>query len=46
MGMDRAFDGEWLLIFEHDPLFSGYVRKEMKYFLDEARAWQRTTIRI
>jgi len=40
--LDRAFEGEWLLIFEHDPLVqAGYVRKdsEGKYFLDEVRAW-------
>jgi glyoxylase-like metal-dependent hydrolase (beta-lactamase superfamily II) len=41
--LDRAFEGEWLLIFEHDPLVqAGYVRKdsEGKYFLDEVKAWQ------
>lgn len=41
--LDRAFEGEWLLIFEHDPLVqAGYVRKdrEGKYFLEEVKAWQ------
>jgi glyoxylase-like metal-dependent hydrolase (beta-lactamase superfamily II) len=41
--LDQAFEGQWLLIFEHDPLVqAGYVRKdrEGKYFLEEVRAWQ------
>jgi glyoxylase-like metal-dependent hydrolase (beta-lactamase superfamily II) len=41
--LDRAFEGQWLLIFEHDPLVqAGYVRKdgEGKYFLEEVKTWQ------
>ena len=41
--LEQAFEGQWLLIFEHDPLVqAGYLRKdrEGKYFLDEVKAWQ------
>jgi glyoxylase-like metal-dependent hydrolase (beta-lactamase superfamily II) len=41
--LDRAFEEQWLLIFEHDPLVqAGYVRRdsEGKYFLAEVKAWQ------
>ena len=41
--LDRAFEEEWLLLFEHDPLVqAGYVRRdeEGKYFLREVTAWQ------
>ena len=41
--LDRAFEGRWLLIFEHDPLVqAGYVRKDQDgtYFFEEVRAWQ------
>ncbi|MCE3223641.1 MAG: uncharacterized protein K0S58_1821 [Nitrospira sp.] len=36
--LDRAFEGNWLLVFEHDPLIqAGHVRKDVegKYFLEE-----------
>ncbi len=36
--LDQAFEGNWLLVFEHDPLIqAGHVRKdaEGKYFLEE-----------
>lgn len=35
--LDKAFEEEWLLVFEHDPkIAAGVVRKdgEGKYFLD------------
>lgn len=41
--LDRAFEEQWLLLFEHDPLVQGgYVRKDQegKYFLREVTAWQ------
>lgn len=41
--LDRAFEEEWLLLFEHDPLVQGgYVRKDQdgKYFLREATGWE------
>lgn len=41
--LDRAFEEQWLLLFEHDPLVqAGYVRRdeEGKYFLREVTAWQ------
>ena len=41
--LDRAFEQQWLLFFEHDPLVqAGHVRKdpEGKYFLQEVKAWQ------
>ncbi len=41
--LDRAFEEQWLLVFEHDPLVqAGYVRRdsEGKYFLGEVKAWQ------
>ena len=41
--LDRAFEEQWLLFFEHDPLIqAGHVRKdsEGKYFLHEVKAWQ------
>ena len=41
--LDRAFEQQWLLLFEHDPLVqAGHVRKdpEGKYFLQEVKAWQ------
>lgn len=40
--LDRAFEGNWLLVFEHDPLVqAGHVRKdgEGKYFLEEVKLW-------
>ena len=36
--LDQAFEGNWLLVFEHDPLIqAGHVRKDVegKYFLQE-----------
>lgn len=36
--LDQAFEGNWLLVFEHDPLIqAGHVRKDVegKYFLEE-----------
>ena len=41
--LDRAYEQQWLLFFEHDPLVqAGHVRKdpEGKYFLQEVTAWQ------
>lgn len=41
--LDRAFEEQWLLLFEHDPLVqAGYVRRDQegKYFLQEVSAWQ------
>ena len=41
--LDRAFEENWLLIFEHDPLVqAGYVGRdpEGKYYLHEVTAWQ------
>ena len=41
--LDRAYEQQWLLFFEHDPLVqAGHVRKdpEGKYFLQEVKAWQ------
>ena len=41
--LDRAFEEQWLLLFEHDPVVqAGYVRKdgEGKYFLREVTTWQ------
>ncbi|HEU4684698.1 MAG TPA: MBL fold metallo-hydrolase [Nitrospira sp.] len=41
--LDRAFEEQWLLLFEHDPLVqAGYVRRDQdgKYFLREVTAWQ------
>lgn len=38
--LDQAFEGNWLLVFEHDPLIqAGHVRKDVegKYFLEEVR---------
>ena len=38
--LDQGFEGNWLLVFEHDPLIqAGHVRKnaEGKYFLEEVR---------
>lgn len=39
--LDRAFEEQWLLIFEHDPTVQmGYVKKDMegKYYLEEVKA--------
>lgn len=41
--LDRAFEQQWLLLFEHDPLVQGgHVRKDQegKYLLQEVKAWQ------
>jgi glyoxylase-like metal-dependent hydrolase (beta-lactamase superfamily II) len=41
--LDRAFEENWLLLFEHDPLVqAGYVRRDQegKYFLRDVTAWQ------
>ena len=41
--LDRAFEENWLLFFEHDPLVqAGHVRKDQegKYFLREVTSWQ------
>ena len=41
--LDRAFEENWLLIFEHDPLIqAGHIRKdgEGKYRLQEVALWQ------
>jgi len=41
--LDRAFEQQWLLFFEHDPLVqAGYVHKDQegKYFLREVKTWQ------
>jgi glyoxylase-like metal-dependent hydrolase (beta-lactamase superfamily II) len=41
--LDRAFEENWLLVFEHDPLVqAGYIRKnaEGKYVLQEVTLWQ------
>ena len=41
--LDRAYEQQWLLFFEHDPLVqAGHVRKdpEGKYFLQEVKVWQ------
>ncbi|MFO0698833.1 MAG: MBL fold metallo-hydrolase [Nitrospira sp.] len=41
--LDRAFQEQWLLLFEHDPLVqAGYVKRdrEGKYFLQEVSVWQ------
>jgi glyoxylase-like metal-dependent hydrolase (beta-lactamase superfamily II) len=38
--LDQAFAGNWLLVFEHDPLIqAGHVRRDVegKYFLEEVR---------
>lgn len=38
--LDRAFEENWLLVFEHDPLVqAGHVRKDVegKYFLEEVK---------
>jgi glyoxylase-like metal-dependent hydrolase (beta-lactamase superfamily II) len=40
--LDLAFEQQWLLLFEHDPLVQGgHVRKDQegKYFLNEVKAW-------
>ena len=39
--LDRAFEEQWLLVFEHDPhVQMGYVKKDIegKYFLEEVKA--------
>jgi len=39
--LDRAFEEQWLLVFEHDPKVQmGYVKKDVegKYFLEEVKA--------
>ena len=39
--LDRAFEENWLLIFEHDPRIQmGYVKKDVegKYYLEEVKA--------
>ncbi|HET8580465.1 MAG TPA: MBL fold metallo-hydrolase, partial [Nitrospiraceae bacterium] len=39
--LDRAFEENWLLMFEHDPrLQMGYVKRDIegKYYLEEVRA--------
>lgn len=41
--LDQAFEENWLLLFEHDPLIqAGHIRKdeEGKYFLQEVKLWQ------
>jgi len=41
--LDRAWEEQWLLLFEHDPLVqAGYVRRDGdgKYLLREVTAWQ------
>lgn len=41
--LDRAFEENWLLLFEHDPLVqAGHVRKDQegKYYLREVTPWQ------
>ena len=41
--LDRSFEEQWLLLFEHDPLVqAGHVRRDQegKYFLREVAAWQ------
>jgi glyoxylase-like metal-dependent hydrolase (beta-lactamase superfamily II) len=41
--LDRAFEEQWLLLFEHDPVVqAGYVRRDQegKYFLREVSACQ------
>jgi glyoxylase-like metal-dependent hydrolase (beta-lactamase superfamily II) len=41
--LERAFQEQWLLIFEHDPLVqAGRVRRDQegRYFLREVTAWQ------
>jgi len=41
--LDQAFEENWLLIFEHDPLVqAGYVRRDQegRYYLHEVTAWQ------
>jgi glyoxylase-like metal-dependent hydrolase (beta-lactamase superfamily II) len=41
--LDRAFEQQWLLCFEHDPfVHAGHVHRnqEGKYFLREVKAWQ------
>ena len=41
--LDRAFEEEWLLLFEHDPVVqAGHVRRdeEGKNFIREVTAWQ------
>jgi len=41
--LDRAFEEQWLLLFEHDPVVqAGYVRRdaEGKYYLREVTACQ------
>ncbi len=38
--LDRAFEENWLLVFEHDPLVqAGRVKKDVegKYFLEEVK---------
>jgi len=39
--LKRAFEEDWLLVFEHDPrVLMGRVRKDVegKYFLEEVKA--------
>ena len=41
--LDQAFEEDWLLIFEHDPLIqAGHLRKdaEGRYGLEEVTLWQ------
>lgn len=41
--LDRAFEEQWLLLFEHDPLVQGgyvYKDQEGKYFLREVATWR------
>lgn len=41
--LDRAFEEQWMLVFEHDPMVqTGYVRRDQegKYFLREVSSWQ------
>jgi hypothetical protein len=41
--LDRAFEEQWLLLFEHDPLVqAGRVRRDQegRYVLREVTAWQ------
>ena len=40
--LDRAFEEDWLLLFEHDPLIqAGHVRKDTdgRYVLEEVTVW-------
>lgn len=41
--LDRAFEEQWLLLFEHDPLVqAGHVKRDQegKYLLQEVSVWQ------